>query len=78
METAKGCVMQLLNFGEAVAIGRRSSEKLFRILDMHDALADVLSDIELLLVMKMVNWCVVRQRGVRWPRRSSYWDICGV
>ncbi|KAH0686898.1 hypothetical protein KY290_018490 [Solanum tuberosum] len=48
METAKGCVMQLLNFGEAVAIGRRSSEKLFRILDMCDALADVLSDIELL------------------------------
>ncbi|XP_060204464.1 exocyst complex component EXO70B1 [Lycium barbarum] len=48
METAKGCVMQLLNFGEAVAIGRRSSEKLFRILDMYDALADVLSDIDLL------------------------------
>ncbi|KAK4362574.1 hypothetical protein RND71_017815 [Anisodus tanguticus] len=48
METAKGCVMQLLNFGEAVAIGRRLSEKLFRILDMYDALADVLSDIDLL------------------------------
>lgn len=48
METAKGCLMQLLNFGEAVAIGRRSSEKLFRILDMYDALADVLSDIDLL------------------------------
>lgn len=45
-ETAKGCVMQLLNFGEAVAIGRRSPEKLFRILDMYDALADVLPDLE--------------------------------
>ncbi|KAJ0941575.1 putative exocyst complex component Exo70, cullin repeat-like-containing domain superfamily [Helianthus annuus] len=40
VETAKGCVMQLLNFGEAVAIGQRSSEKLFRILDMLDV-ADV-------------------------------------
>ncbi|RVW52659.1 Exocyst complex component EXO70B1 [Vitis vinifera] len=47
-ETAKSCVMQLLNFGEAVAIGRRSSEKLFRILDMYDALADVLPDLEAL------------------------------
>ncbi|KAL1566509.1 exocyst complex component EXO70B1-like [Salvia divinorum] len=46
LETAKGCVMQLLNFGEAVAIGRRSVEKLFRILDMYDALAQVLSDLQ--------------------------------
>lgn len=45
-ETAKGCLMQLLNFGEAVAIGRRSSEKLFRILDMYDALADALPELE--------------------------------
>uniref|UniRef100_A0A5B7AJC4 Exocyst subunit Exo70 family protein n=1 Tax=Davidia involucrata TaxID=16924 RepID=A0A5B7AJC4_DAVIN len=48
VETAKGCVMQLLNFGEAVAIGRRSSEKLFRILDMYDVLVDVLPDIQVL------------------------------
>lgn len=45
-ETAKGCVMQLLNFGEAVAIGKRSPEKLFRILDMYDALAGVLPNLE--------------------------------
>lgn len=45
-ETAKGCVMQLLTFGEAVAIGKRSPEKLFRILDMYDALAGVLRDLE--------------------------------
>ncbi|KAG6589389.1 Exocyst complex component EXO70B1, partial [Cucurbita argyrosperma subsp. argyrosperma] len=45
-ETAKGCVMQLLNFGEAVAIGKRSPEKLFRILDMYDALAGVLPHLE--------------------------------
>ncbi|KAJ4835217.1 hypothetical protein Tsubulata_021044 [Turnera subulata] len=48
-ETAKGCLMQLLNFGEAVAIGRRSSEKLFRILDMYDALADVLPDLQIMV-----------------------------
>ncbi|KAD2806088.1 hypothetical protein R6Q59_028911 [Mikania micrantha] len=48
VETAKGCVMQLLNFGEAVAIGHRSSEKLFRILDMYDAVTCVLPDFETL------------------------------
>ncbi|OWM65490.1 exocyst complex component EXO70B1-like [Punica granatum] len=45
-ETAKWCLMQLLNFGEAVAIGTRSSEKLFRILDMYDVLADVMPDLQ--------------------------------
>lgn len=45
-ETAKVCVMQLMNFGEAIAIGKRSSEKLFRILDMYDTLSDVLPELE--------------------------------
>ncbi|KAL5748324.1 hypothetical protein ACOSQ2_025621 [Xanthoceras sorbifolium] len=45
-ETVKGCVTQLLIFAEAVAIGKRSSEKLFRILDMYDALCDVLPDLQ--------------------------------
>ncbi|KAF5732215.1 Exocyst subunit exo70 family protein F1 isoform 2 [Tripterygium wilfordii] len=45
-KTAKGCVIDLLNFGEAVAIGKRSSEKLFRMLDMYDALEDVLPDLQ--------------------------------
>ncbi|KAL8556990.1 hypothetical protein ACS0TY_004457 [Phlomoides rotata] len=48
VETSKGCVMQLLNFGEAVAIGKRSVEKLFRILDMYDALVQVLPDLQTL------------------------------
>ncbi|KAL5221358.1 hypothetical protein ABZP36_026071 [Zizania latifolia] len=43
---AKGCVLQLLNFGDAIAIGRRSSEKLFRILGMYEALAEVLPELE--------------------------------
>ncbi|GER31973.1 exocyst subunit exo70 family protein F1 [Striga asiatica] len=50
LETSKGCIMQLLNFGEAVAIGRRSAEKLFRILDMYDALAQVLPDLKSLFI----------------------------
>ncbi|KAL5543922.1 hypothetical protein UlMin_007706 [Ulmus minor] len=60
-ETAKGCVMQLLNFGEAVAIGRRSPEKLFRILDMYDALANVLPDLEAMVTDEFV---VGEARGV--------------
>uniref|UniRef100_A0A6N2K3N9 Exocyst subunit Exo70 family protein n=1 Tax=Salix viminalis TaxID=40686 RepID=A0A6N2K3N9_SALVM len=45
-ETAKGCLRQLFNFAEAVSIGRRSSEKLFRILDMYDALSNVFPYLE--------------------------------
>ncbi|KAJ6831981.1 exocyst complex component EXO70B1 [Iris pallida] len=45
-ESSKGCVMQLLNFGDAIAIGRRSSEKLFRILDMYDALLEVMPELK--------------------------------
>jgi exocyst complex component 7 len=45
-EAAKGCVLQLLNFGDAIAIGKRSSEKLFRILGMYEALAEVLPQLE--------------------------------
>lgn len=47
-ETAKGCVIQLLNFGEAISIGQRSPEKLFRILDMYDVLLDALHDLQAL------------------------------
>ena len=47
-EAAKGCVLQLLNFGDAIAIGKRSSEKLFRILGMYEALAELLPELEAL------------------------------
>ncbi|KAJ6825730.1 exocyst complex component EXO70B1 [Iris pallida] len=46
IESSKGCVMHLLNFGDAIAIGRRSSEKLFRILDMYDALSEVMPELK--------------------------------
>lgn len=44
-EVGKGAIMQLINFAEAVAIGRRSPEKLPRILDMYEELRDLLDDI---------------------------------
>ncbi|EMS50304.1 Disease resistance RPP13-like protein 4 [Triticum urartu] len=47
-EAAKGCVLQLLRFGDAIAIGKRSSEMLFRILDMYEALAELLPELEAL------------------------------
>jgi exocyst complex protein 7 len=45
-ELGKGPMMQLLSFGEAVAISRRSPEKLFKILDMYETLRDLLPEIE--------------------------------
>ncbi|KAL0463782.1 UNVERIFIED_CONTAM: Exocyst complex component EXO70B1 [Sesamum latifolium] len=46
METIKSPAIQLFNFAEAISISRRSPEKLFKILDLHDALSDLLPDIE--------------------------------
>ncbi|XWS20050.1 hypothetical protein CRYUN_Cryun31cG0068100 [Craigia yunnanensis] len=46
VETVKGPAIQLFNFAEAISISRRSPEKLFKILDLHDALMDLLPDIE--------------------------------
>ncbi|KAJ6375383.1 hypothetical protein OIU77_000376 [Salix suchowensis] len=53
-ETAKGFLMQLLNFAEAVSIVRRSPEKLFRILDMYDALSGVFPDLEAMVTDEFV------------------------
>ncbi|MCO5560259.1 hypothetical protein L7F22_013870 [Adiantum nelumboides] len=44
-EVGKAAMTQLLNFAEAVAIGRRSPEKLPRILDMYEELRDLMEDI---------------------------------
>lgn len=46
MEAVKGAAIQLFNFAEAVSISRRSPEKLFKILDLHDALSDLLQDVD--------------------------------
>uniref|UniRef100_A0A0C9S5F0 Exocyst subunit Exo70 family protein n=1 Tax=Wollemia nobilis TaxID=56998 RepID=A0A0C9S5F0_9CONI len=44
-ELAKGMI-ELLNFGEAVAISRRAPEKLFKILDMYETLRDLMPEID--------------------------------
>lgn len=44
-ELARGVMIQFLNFGEAVAISRRSPEKLFKILDMYETLWDLIPKI---------------------------------
>lgn len=46
IEAVKGPAIQLFNFAEAISISRRSPEKLFKILDLHDALSDLLPDID--------------------------------
>ncbi|KAL0900146.1 hypothetical protein Bca101_084107 [Brassica carinata] len=46
METVKTSALRLFTFPEAISISRRSPEKLFKILDLHDAMADMLPDIE--------------------------------
>lgn len=44
-ELARGVMIQFLNFGEAVAISRRSPEKLFKILDMYETLWELIPKI---------------------------------
>ncbi|XP_068655560.1 exocyst complex component EXO70E2-like [Aristolochia californica] len=57
IETSKGSMMQLMNFAEAIAIGPCSPEKLFRVLDMYEGLADLLPDIDALF-MEEAGCCV--------------------
>jgi exocyst complex component 7 len=44
-EAVKGAALQLFGFAEAISIGCRSPEKLFKIIDLHDALSDLLPDV---------------------------------
>ncbi|KAJ0264025.1 Exocyst subunit Exo70 family protein [Hirschfeldia incana] len=46
VETVKTSAQRLFTFPEAISISRRSPEKLFKILDLHDAMDDMMSDIE--------------------------------
>nr|GMC67353.1 exocyst complex component EXO70B1-like [Ipomoea batatas] len=47
-ESSKTSMLQLLNFGEAVAIGPNQPEKLIRILDMYEVLTDLMPEIDAL------------------------------
>ncbi|KAL3528569.1 hypothetical protein ACH5RR_007891 [Cinchona calisaya] len=55
LETIKGPAIQLFNFAEAISISKRSPEKLFKILDLHDALSDLLPDIEIVFESKSME-----------------------
>ncbi|MCO5567684.1 hypothetical protein L7F22_021378 [Adiantum nelumboides] len=46
LDLSKSSVMQLLSFAEAIAISRRSPEKLFKILDMYETLTELLPIID--------------------------------
>ncbi|KAI8534109.1 hypothetical protein RHMOL_Rhmol10G0062900 [Rhododendron molle] len=48
VEASKSSMLQLLNFGEAIALGPRQPEKLVRILGMYELLADLIPDIDAL------------------------------
>ncbi|XVF14391.1 hypothetical protein REPUB_Repub09cG0054700 [Reevesia pubescens] len=50
VEAAKASMLQLLNFAEAISIGSHKPEKLVRILDMYEVLADLLPDIDALFL----------------------------
>lgn len=47
-EASKGSILQLLTFAEAIAIGPHTPEKLLKILDMYEVLANLIPDIEAL------------------------------
>ncbi|GLU18731.1 hypothetical protein SLE2022_350150 [Rubroshorea leprosula] len=51
----RGVVIQFLNFAEAVAMTKRSAEKLFKFLDMYETLRDSLSTIETLFPEQCAN-----------------------
>ncbi|KAL6996233.1 hypothetical protein U1Q18_006368 [Sarracenia purpurea var. burkii] len=55
METVKGPAIRLLNFAEAISISRRSPDKLFKILDLHDALSDLLPDVDIVFQSKSLE-----------------------
>ncbi|KAF3968731.1 hypothetical protein CMV_007421 [Castanea mollissima] len=51
VETVKGPAIQLFNLFEAISISRRSPEKLFKILDLHDALMVLIPDIDIVFLI---------------------------
>lgn len=46
MEVCRGSTIQLLNFADAVAISSRSPERLFKVLDLYEALRDLMPEFE--------------------------------
>ncbi|XP_078440842.1 exocyst complex component EXO70A1-like [Wolffia australiana] len=55
LEIIKGAAIRLLNFAEAISISRRTPEKLFKILDLHDALSELLPDMAYVFLRSRVS-----------------------
>ncbi|PUZ70842.1 hypothetical protein GQ55_2G267800 [Panicum hallii var. hallii] len=67
-EAVKGAALQLFGFAEAISIGRRSPEKLFKIIDLHDALSDMLPDIsDIFAASKAAKSIYVQAAEIRSP-----------
>ena len=64
VELSKTSMLQLLNFAEALSIGPQQPEKLFRILDMYEVLADLLPDIEALYMGEASSSIIMECREV--------------
>ncbi|KAG4906709.1 hypothetical protein JHK84_055217 [Glycine max] len=69
-EMVKGPVIQLFNIAEAISISRRSPEKLFKILDLHDALTDLISDIDVVFDSKSSESIRVARESM-WVERNE-------
>uniref|UniRef100_A0A0D6QZR5 Exocyst subunit Exo70 family protein n=1 Tax=Araucaria cunninghamii TaxID=56994 RepID=A0A0D6QZR5_ARACU len=63
-ETCRSTMMRLLGFSEAVAISRRSPEKLFRILDIYETLSDLIPDINYLFCEQSCEGVRVEAAGI--------------
>ncbi|KAL8525806.1 hypothetical protein ACS0TY_015157 [Phlomoides rotata] len=48
MEVCRGSTIQLLNFADAVAIGSRAPERLFKVLDVYETVRDLMPEFELI------------------------------
>ncbi|PIN09243.1 Exocyst component protein [Handroanthus impetiginosus] len=48
MEVCRGSTIQLLNFADAVAIGSRAPERLFKVLDVYETVRDLIPEFELI------------------------------
>ncbi|XP_027159445.1 exocyst complex component EXO70B1-like [Coffea eugenioides] len=48
MEVCRGSAIQLLNFADAVAIGSRAPERLFKVLDVYETIRDLMPEFELI------------------------------
>ncbi|CAH8366231.1 unnamed protein product [Eruca vesicaria subsp. sativa] len=46
MEVVRGSTVQLLNFADAIAIGSRSPERLFKVLDVFETMRDLMGEFE--------------------------------